>query len=506
MKKSKSLLPLFTFSLCLFLASISRAETVPSLGRGAVVALFTPFAFFEKSLQSFMTTASTQDEASFPDQIVNVEGLNWHISGIKYQIHSEFTQGRLAADSYDIQSRNLKVLISIQRISVDQVLRTNQGGISLDVHVQAACAPIQLAQNSAIASARISYQFSPQSISTDVTQFNFQWPKQTWMISSLNCQGPSGINYKIQTALANNLQSADTLKPYIQNALALKIQDQVDNIVDQIKRPAPIIVPGSPLNLVLSFKQFQITKVGLLSYGQISWNGAPDPSRVTALGIDDVPPELVQATSPVLITSNQGWTHFIDAELDASPETAKVNLNQQKSFSDILKNKVLEFFLWPDLLNYTPATPFSLAIDTPKLNSLDWQSNGSAQVQISPSAWMQVTRQNKLWNYIKLYGQARASISPQIIDGKFKVIARIQNSSIHYQYGSEYVNQFGPNQFISPLIINQLSKNLETSFVFSNSLPSFDLGPIGVARFNGWVPIHSGTHIAIPVQIIPPIL
>ncbi len=478
----------------------------PTTSQGAIVALFTPFAFFQKTLQSSMKSYVAQDQASFSDQVVNVDGLNWHISGLNYLIKSEFTQGNLAPESYDIQSRNLNIAVSIQRIWVDQIIRTNQGGISLDVHVQATCGPIQLLQNSAMASARISYQFSPQSISTEITQFNFQWPAQTWMLSSLNCQGPAGIDSKIQTALANNLQSADTFKPYIQNALSLKIQDQIDSIVEQIKRPTPIVVPGNPLNLALSFKQFQIAKLGLISYGQITWASNPEPNRITPLEISDVPAELANSTDPVLITANQGWTNFIEAELAATPGTARVNLNEQASFSKILKSNWLEFFLWPDLLNYYSNSQFNLAIGTPKLNSLIWLKDGTAQIQISPTAWIESNRQSKTWNYVRLFGQARAAIAPQIIDGTFKVMISVQNSSIHYQYGSDYINFYHPNQHISPMLINQLSKNLERSFVFSNPLPSYDLGWLGVARFNGWVPINSGSHIAIPVQIIPQIL
>ncbi len=500
MKRNQKWIIASIINLVLAISFNTFSKPIATASQGAIVALFTPFAFFEKSLQTMMTTYSTQDQSSFPDQTVNVDGLNWHISGIRYQIQSEFTRGNLQAQSYDIQSRNLKMSISIQHISVDQVITSNQGGITLDVHVQANCAPVQLNQNSATASARIDYKFSPQSISTQVTEFNFQWPKQTWVISSLNCQGPAGIDSKIQAALANNLQSADTMKPYIQNALSQKIQDQVDNIVDQIKRPTPIVVSGNPLNLVLSFKQFQISKYGLMAYGQITWNGVPDASQITPLGIHEVPAELQNATEPVLITASQGWTNFIEAELEATPITTRINLNSDASFSQFLKSNFYEFFLWPDLMNYSLNSPFNLAISTPKLNALTWLKDGTAQIQISPTGWIESLRQGKVWNFVKLFGQAKAHISPQIIDGVFKVVASVQNTSVSYQYGSDYISNFRPNQFISPLIINKFSKNLETSFLYSNPLPSFDLGPIGIARFNGWVPINSGTHIAIPVK------
>ncbi len=497
-------LGILTLLVFLAFSPLSSAQNTPPASQGAIVALFTPFSFFEKSLHSIMTSYSTQDQAAFPDQVVSVDGLNWHISGISYSIQSEFTEGKLLPQSYEIQSRNLKLSISVQKISVDQVITTSQGGITLDVHVQATCAPLQLVQNAASASAQISYQFTPQSISTQVTQFNFQWPAQTWAISSLSCQGPAGIDSKIQAALASNLQSANTLKPYVQDALAAKIQDQVDSIVEQIKRPTPIFVPGNPLNLVLAFKQFQITKLGLISYGQITWNGIPDPSKVTPLGISDVPPELAGATEPVLITANQGWTNFIEAELAATPGTAHVSLNQQKSFAEILKSEFYEFFLWPDLLNYPAHAPFDLAIGTPQLTSLSWLADGTAQVEIAPAAWIEATRDNKVWNYVRLFGTALANIAPQISGGSFKLLARVRDSRIQYHFGADYVKAYRPNQFISSILVNQLSKNLETSFVFSNPLPSYDLGIIGVARFNGWVPINSGTHIAIPVQIVPP--
>lgn len=486
---------------------LTRAEAaLPPVSEGAVVALFTPFAFFETSLKSIMTSYSTQDQASFPDQVVNVGGLNWHISGITYNIQSEFTQGALQPQSYDIQSRNLKLSIVIHQISIDQILTTQAGGVTLDIHVQATCAPITLVQNAASAGAQISYQFSPQSISTQVTQFNFQWPVQTWSISSLNCQGPAGIDSKIQAALAQNLQSADMLKPYIQNALASKIQDQVDDIVGQIKRPTPIVVAGNPLNLLITFKQFQITKLGLISYGQITWNGIPDPTHITPLAMNDVPPELVGATDPVMITANIGWSNFIKAELAAATGPTIVNLNQQESFENLLKSNFFDFWLWPDLMNYGLSSPFNLAIDTPQPDSFTWLADGTAQLQSTASAWIQSVRQNKTWNYIRIAGKANVNIAPQITAGAFSVVANVHATNIRSQFGSDYITAFHPPQFLSPLIVAEISKNLNHSFVFSSPLPSYDLGPIGTARFNGWTPLAGGGLIAIPVKMSAPVL
>ncbi len=500
---------LTVFIVLILNTSLAHSAALPPptpASEGAVIALFTPFAFFEKSLKSVMTTYSTQDQAAFPDQIVSVDGLNWHISGVTYSIQSDFTQGSLLPQSYQIRSRNLKLSISIQQISIDQVVTTQSGGITLDVHVQAKCAPITLIQNAAQASAQIAYQFSPQSISTQVTQFNLQWPAQTWAIGSLNCQGPSGIDSKIQSALGQNLQSADTLKPYVQDALSAKIQEQVDDVVEQIKRPTPIVVPGNPLKLLISFKQFQITKLGLISYGQITWNGIPDPSHVTPLAMTEVPAELVNATDPVMVTADAGWTNFIKAELAATPGPTMVNLNQQESFSRLLKSNFFDFWLWPDLMNYGLNSPFNFAIETPHLSSFTWQKDGTAIIETNTSGWVQSLRENKTWNYVHMTGQAIVSIAPQITNGTFTVVANVHPSDIRSRFGNDYIAAFHPAQFLSPLITAEISKNLNHSFLFTTALPSYDLGGVGIAQFNGWTPLSGGTMIAIPVKFLAPAL
>ena len=396
----------------------------------------------------------------------------------------------------------LKLGITIQQIAVDQMITKVFGGVTLQIHVQATCAPVTLVQNSAQAAARVLYQFSPQNISTHVDQLSLQWPSQSWIISPVNCQGPSGLDEQIRAALIAQLQTADSVKAYLEAGLSQKIQSSVESALNQIKQPTPINIPGSPLQLALTFSQFQLTNSGLLSYAALTWAGSPDFKNITPLQLKDVPTELVTSQTPVLISSTQGWTDFIRAELLASPPVSRVNLNDQPNFRQILASSFLEYFFWPDLLYYSKNSPFTLAIQTPEIQELVWQTNGSAQANLISTAWMQSVRAKQNWNYIKLSGQAKADLNPQINNGQFVLSAKISDAQLSESFGPDYIKQFHPNTYVSKFFIDQISSQVQTSFNFANALPDLDLGVLGSARFNGWRGLQNNL-IAIPLEIKP---
>jgi hypothetical protein len=496
------------WGLCLLFLFVSNSLSAGNPPRslktateqGEIVALFTPFSYFEKAMQKIINSTSIQEHANLPNQIVKVDQLDWHINGVSYDIQTEFNPGTLTANTYEISSRKLKLAITIQQISVDQMITKVFGGVTLQIHVQATCAPVTLVQNSAQAAARVIYQISPQNISTHVDQLSLQWPSQSWIISPVSCQGPSGLDEQIRTALINQLQTADAVKPYLETGLSQKIQSGVEAALNQIKQPTPIAVPGNPLQLVLTFGQFQMTSSGLISYAALSWAGAPEFKNIRPLQLKEVPPEIVTSQTPILISSTEGWTDFIRAELLASPQETRVSLNDQQNFRQILASSFLEYFFWPDLLNYSKRAPFSLAIQTPDLQDLTWQANGTAQANLVTTAWMQSVRAKKNWNYIKLNGQAKAELTPQIKNGQFTLAAKITDTNLTEAFGPDYVKQFHPNTYVNKFFIDRISSSVETTFHFSNALPDLDLGVLGLGRFNGWLGLQNNL-IAIPIDI-----
>jgi hypothetical protein len=320
------------------------------------------------------------------------------------------------------------------------------------------------------------------------------------VISPVNCQGPSGLDEQIRAALVAQLQTADSVKAYLEAGLSQKIQSSVEAALNQIKQPTPIIVPGSPLQLALTFSQFQLTSSGLLSYAALTWTGSPDFKNIRPLQLKDVPAELVTSQTPVLISSTEGWTDFIRAALVASPPVNRVNLNDQPSFRQILASSFLEYFFWPDLLYYSKTSPFTLAIQTPELEDLTWQANGTAQAKLGTTAWMQSVRAKQNWNYIQLSGQANANLNPQINNGQFLLSAKITEANLSESFGPEYIKKFHPNTYVNKFFIDQISSQVETTFNFANALPDLDLGVLGLARFNGWLGLQNNL-IAIPLEI-----
>ncbi len=507
---------LATTLACTILVATSFADATPwhslfdnvqNSVHGAEMALYIPWPVFTSSLVKVLQTFTTVDQETLADQTITVNGLNWQLSGIGSNVNSGFSVSQPSANSFPIQSKNLSIGVSIQRLAIDQIVAKTVGSATVNVHVQAVCGPLLLKQISAQAQANIIYLFSDTALKTTVSQFNLAWPNKSWDVGTVSCQGPNGLDQELKNALIQQLQSADSFKALIQDKLAAKIQDEVDTVLSSLKTPTSVPVNGNPLPLRLSFSRFAAGKSGLMIFGKLDWSESGAAIDVRPLVLTGVPPELQNSTSPQLITLNHSWEDVLEAELVAYNRDTPFDLNAEPSFQSLLESRVKQFFVWPDLYNYNGQSKFVFLLHTPQVQNISWQADGSAQALVTSSGWIQSQRSSpnttddtlKTWNYVALNGKGQAKIEPSISHGQLTFTAVASGTDLHAQFGDEYVKTFAPDTYLAPTLLKQLKATLETPLTQHIPLPALSMGPLGDAKLNGWNSIANGL-LAMPVE------
>ncbi len=487
--------------LTVFISFPGYSATPQPSGRdGTVVALFTPWPVFQKSLQSLLSGYTISNQQSLPDQIVQASGLNWHVNQISWKLKSNFITTQTSQNSLQLDSKNLQLALSIGQISVDQVIQKVVGGSTIDIHIQAQCDPIQLSQTQAHGSAHVVYQFSAASITTQVDQVQLQWPANTWSVGALNCRGPKGLDSALKNELFQQLRSSTPLLPFIQSGLATGIQSGVNQLISRLKLPTPIQVSGNKLPLHLSFAQFQSMTEGLLVYGQLTWPIQGASRTPENLMISRLPSEVATSRVPVLLTPTLGWSRLIRAEVAANPVSAKISLNQIPAFQNLLNNRLQQLFAWPDLLHYEEEDPFSFVARSLSIQTISWNDDGSLDAELSTRAVIQSQREQKVWDYLLVSGNGSTHLTPTVKNGVLSVSAQVQVPQLNFQFGDQYVETFHPPTEINSVVLDAVSQSLKTSLKFSTTLPVLDLGPLGQARFNGWESLP-GALIAVPLKL-----
>jgi hypothetical protein len=488
---------LFLTVLTLFSGVSGRAETAANAYGGSEIAVFTPWSFFQKSLST--AVANNQNaQKDLGDLDVTLNGFNFHLGHVQWKLAADFAPGVLTPNSYELKSNHLAFTLSIDKISLNQTVEQVIGGVLVQVQVQADCGPLTMAQSSAQASARIGFQLGAGDVATHVDQFDLQWPTPSWQISALSCQGPAGIDLNIQTQLASALATSTAFKPMLQDELAKYLQDQVGGLLEKLKMPVTLPIDQSATPLALNFKNFQTVNGGVLTFGSLIWN---DKANVRPFALKDAPTGLA-SDAPILLTTQEGWTDLLTAQIAARPEWTAIDLRAQDFFMRVLNSRLLQFFLWPDLWNFSKSSPFTLAVGKPANLKLSWNADGSAKIAMDSFAWVQSLRKNKSWNIIGLSASASGKISAAIHDGQLSLQAQIQSSGLKGKFADDYIKAFNPNTWLATSLLqdffNKMGQNVGTTI----PLPALDLGILGSAKANGWNAL-SGGLIAIPFQVSP---
>ena len=486
--------------------AISQEYQVQSDYQGTQAALLTPWPVFEQSVQSF-----AQSSRTFEQQTENVfwklGQFEFQLTNLHTQVSTAFDVANANVDRFNLASKNMEIQVQVARVAIDQIIEQVVDGAIVRVHIQAECGPLTISNTVARATGILLYQFGPDRISTQLNQFDLQWPTQSWTVSNVICKGPAGFSETLQTELMSRLKSSDEIKPWISHIVADKIQVGVDQLIQRIKVPTAVPLPQQTRPITMTFSGFEARSEGLVTRANLVWN-ANSTIRTRPFVVPQWPTG-VPTHQPTLLLPQEGLSDYMTASVLAAPEIKKIDLQKVESFHNLMHSRIQQLFAWPDLFHYAKASPFSLQLKRPSSFSLKWNANGTARAHLDVQAWVLSFREGKTWNYLNLRSNATGVLSPTVTDGKFQLRAQLDEANVKPAYSVSYTEAFEPKTFLSTRILSDLVKNLRGVYSYSAALPDLTLEPLGLARAQSWINIGNGS-IAIPFKFletsdVPPI-
>ena len=415
---------------------------------------------------------------------------------------SDFDSSSPSNTTFALQSKSLAINIHVQQASIDQVIDRVIDGVTFHLHIKASCGPIDLSQSTAQAQAHLSYQFGPQNISTHLDQFNLQWAPNSWSITPFTCVGPAGIDQQIQQQLSAQLQSADGIQGWVQQLVSNYIQNEVNADIDLLRAPKTLPLPSGALPVQLLFSNFETNDQGVMTHAHLVWDTKKANPKFRPLALNVIP-QTVSMQNASLFLPQEGISDLLNAQLQARPLWNKVSLNDQEGFAKVLDSRFIQFFVWPDLFNFSKSTPFYLSVQKPAALNLHWQKDGSAQTSFKTKAWVQAQRDGTWWNYVQLSGSASGKLSPKIQRGQFKLNVQMSTSDFGAVFGENYMGRYNPNTWIATSVIQDFINSMAQNYQYSFQIPSLDMGALGQAQASSWKGVGQGL-INIPFQINEP--
>lgn len=434
-------------------------------------ALVLPWNFVQQSISSYTRSNPGPIQFDLGPQTFDVQGTPITISGAHVDVVMSVKPVQAVGAETLWQTEVLKTQISLPGVSITKTVEEIHNGVRVIVTVSAQCSPFILIQNQGQAQMRWQWSASSSgdSLRADLKSFDLNWPANSWQVSQLICQGPNGFGELVQAELQKQLAQPDAIAALAKTYLQTAVSNQLNQNLGRWRKPTTVSAEGQPVSLVLSGTQ-TLTSKGLLFSGLLRV-GTKAPSRNDQF----VPLQATEAlyqkvgSQPTLIISKKSVESLV-AQKNLWPQST-VSLNKISAFQDLLSNRFIQFFIWPDLFNYSTTSPFNLISEVQGSPKIVLGTQNNATVQAPVSSWIVSKRENRSWYYLHLKSQVSGNMTYGVSKGTFNVTLKKSNVKSEVGFGVDYLKAFYPNTFISTSTIQDAVNQASTVEKRSITIP-----------------------------------
>lgn len=454
----------------------------PALAQDSEVAIVVPWGSIEKDFNQWSQSLQKNWSDELTAVVVPVDGLDIQLPKVKVQALIQGSSLRAVSERLDYGIQKLMLKLSVSGLNIDQVVERMVDGVVVRVHVHVRCDAFELEQTQAQVFARLNPGVSEGKTNPSFDSFHVVWPDNSWTVTNIQCQGPTGMGEKIQTTLLSRLKNSEDFRPELEKIVLKKIQSEVMARIS--KWSSPQLVAEGAESLLVQLKQIQSHPKGLVFLSVLSDPKKPGTQPVS-LEWDNRTWEQIPEDSPSLLLPTVGIEKLLLKRWQREPDWMSLSLNSIKSFNRLLKSRFLQFFVWSDLWNYSKSSPFTLQMQRPQSVPVSWDDNGRAQVRFNAGAWIQSVRDGKTWNYIGLSSPVKIDLQMQIQQGNLRLGGHAELQDVQTYVGAEYEQKYGRPWF-SRSIVEEALKSAVERVSIGLQLPSLQFNDSTQYTANGW--------------------
>ncbi|WII71022.1 hypothetical protein QJS83_11170 [Bdellovibrio sp. 22V] len=394
-----------------------------------------------------------QGNWQFPDQEILSQDVPVKLKNISLQMKTFLHKPALGNGQsvLELASKNLNAEIHMGEVSVDHVVERVVGGIIGRFRVHALCKDVVLTLSPGKGS--FAMVVAPQLGSTQagmaVQSVHLAWEPGSWTTPEIKCEGVEGFDDLLRqeiTKIANDSQrfvepQKELIKKYIQDSLKefkfdfggakqlvamrpdVRILMKIDNYQDTGEAGA--LVKG---HLEIEFTQSKTEEVKILTLD------ATKAMPVSSEAQLRLPKEFAKEVLRMAYGANS-WIH-------------QVYSNKLPGFSALTGSRFAQFFVWPELMNYSKSAKFLFDVYSNK--DVDIQGAGTNyQVKATFLSKMQAPRSGKYVPFMNFTLPFSSKVQIKVDGGKAQAYFANPSLGMTPQWDASYVKKYGPNRRFS---------------------------------------------------------
>jgi hypothetical protein len=417
-----------------------------------ILGIALPWSGLQSNFQSLLREeVAAKKTFRVPSQIVEVDGIDLKVGEIEGFLGGEAPVVAVNHLGITVKGASLDLEGRVNGISIDQVLERNFDGHHIRIRIQAQCEPFSLRISKGGVISRYSWQTTNQGLQIHPETFELHFQPELVSIGEIKCLGLEGLGPEVRLNLFANIKNPARLEVLLRTEIEKKVNAL-------LKEQWLLFQVGS---------QYRIQENGILIF------------RVSGLSLD-FDPEILSYQ----IGSNDQGTHLVLTEKNLNQlilqqiqqvSRRKINLNEIPDFQKLLKSRFLQFFVWPDLMNFPKLAKFEGETTSVDMLSLSKSGQGYSVRGVVNSA-VRGERKRLLRDYLVLSNKISAQVEVQVSDGQMFLDIHNSRSEMKWAFAKSYQIEFSPSPRISASIIRKLNDNLTQDRRVSMDLLTFEVG------------------------------
>ncbi|MGE5086537.1 MAG: hypothetical protein ACM3MG_09575 [Bacillota bacterium] len=443
-----------------------------------------PRQFQEKLINDKWNSLSTKEFSGnwkLSDQIIKTSQVPVSLKGITLSVKTHLKKPTVADSQALLQlvSQDLSAEMTIAEVSVDTVIEKQVGGMIGKFRIQAKCENVPLVLRSGAGEFSLSLEPAVGSVKVggEVKDVGMSWVPGAWMIGDFTCSGVEGFDVVLKDEIKKiSDDSASFVNPQKQ-ILKKYIADYLSSYDLDLSLPRKLVSARADISTTMVIDQYteDAKTQAMNAKGRLRVEFKNSTTgNIKTLALSKTAVSLIQGTEAALVLPADFVKTVMSEAYSANSWIHHLNSSQVPGFSTIMNSRFSQFFVWPELMNYSKSALFKFDLYSNK----DVQLTGSGlnyKVKMNLLSRMQAPRGNSYVNFMNFVMPFDSSVAFTVSSGAMTTSFSDVSLGLNAQWDPSYVANYSPSQrFSSGTIRDQIVGSLQGQTVKMN-LPKIPL-------------------------------
>jgi hypothetical protein len=294
-------------------------------------------------------------------------------------------------------------------------------------------------------------------------------------VSVGSCTGGTGIQNYINQLIAAQFSNPSGMQASLNTGLQNFINSQVANIMAMMGKPVSFDVLGAKVAFTPSVGQ-NLTSGTWVIDGPLVFSGPQGTgSKTIAQGYSIA--NMTDARASGFAFNNALWPEIMGFASRGGLFTVKEPSSSIAAFQSFMNNRMEQFFVWSDLMNFPVTQPFNFTFQATSTPQIQSQTNTFPGVQWNVASPLYVQMDAVYSNGAVPYTQftsntpASVQLSAKAVKGALNVTYSITNLDMAYAFRREFLKIRQPAFGIGMGPIDQAVQSAETNQTWSYTMP-----------------------------------